>query len=78
MVADLILDILKDLLFYYREGYTINSLLRIKVFKSELLSDSFNSSNPFPNGFNGTFTTNTDNRLKLVASTFTTGDKVAV
>ena len=78
MVTDSILDILKDLLSYYRKGYAINSPLRIKIFKLKLLLDSFNSSNPFPNGFNGTFTTNTDNRLKLVASTFTTGDKVAV
>ena len=78
MVVDLILNILKDLLSYYREGYTINSLLRIKVFKSELLSDSFNSSNPFPNRFNSTFTTNIDDRLKLKTFVFTIGDKVAV
>ena len=78
MVEDLILNILKDLLFRYREGYAINSSLKIKVFKLKLLLDFFNSSNPFPNGFNGTFTTNTDNRLKLAVFTFTISDKVAV
>ena len=78
MVKNSILDILKNLLSHYREGYAINSLLRIKVLKSKLLLDSFNSSNPFPNRFNGTSTTNTDNGPKLAASTFTIGNKVAV
>ena len=78
MVEDLILDILKDLLSRYREGYAINSPLRIKVPKLKLLLDFFNSGNPFPNGFDGTFITNTDDGLKLAASTFTIGDKVAV
>ena len=78
MVADLILDILKDLLSRRREGYTINSPLRIKAPKLKLLSDFFNSGNPFPNRFNGIFTTNIDDGLKLTASTFTVGDKVVI
>jgi hypothetical protein len=52
--------------------------LRIKAPKSELLLDFFNSSDPFPNRFDGTSTTNTDNGLTLVASAFTIGDKVVV
>ena len=78
MVEDLILNILKDLLSHYRERYAINSPLKIKVSKLKLLLDFFNSSNPFPNGFDGTSTTNTDNGPKLTASAFTIGDKVAV
>ena len=78
MVKDLILNILKDLLSYCREGYIINNSLKIKVFKSKLLLDFFNSGNPFPNRFNSTFTTNTDNKPKLIAFTFTISDKVAV
>ena len=78
VVIDLILDVLKDLLSYYREGYTINSPLRIKVFKLKLLLDSFNSGDPFPNRLNSTFITNTNNSPSLLASAFTTGDKVAV
>ena len=78
VVEDSILDILKDQLSYCKEGYTINNSLRIKAPKSELLLDSFNSSDPFPNRFDGTSTTNTDNGLTLVASAFTIGDKVVV
>ena len=78
MVEDLILDILKDLLSHYGEGYAINSPLRIKVPKSKLLLDFFNNSNPFLNGLNGTFTTDTNNGPSLLASAFTIGDKVAV
>ena len=78
VVKDLTLDVLKDLLSCYRKGYTINSPLRIKVPKLKLLLNSFNSSDPFPNGFNSTFTTDTDNGPKLAASAFTVGDKVAV
>ena len=78
VVVDLILDILKDLLSRYREGYAINSPLRIKVFELKLLLDSFDSSNPFPNRFNSTFTTNTDDGLKLAAFAFIISDKVAV
>ena len=78
VVEDLTLNILKDLLSRCGEGYAINSPLRIKVPELEFLLDFFNSSNPFPNGFNGTFTTNIDNRPKLVASAFTTGNKVVV
>jgi hypothetical protein len=78
VVEDSTLDVLKDLLSHYREGYAINSPLRIKVPKLELLSNSFNNSDPFPDRFDGTFTTDTDNGLKLAASAFTTGDKVAV
>ena len=78
LVEESTLDVLKDLLSYYREGYAINNPLRIKVPKLELLSDSFNSSDLFLDRFNGTSTTNTNNRLNLAASAFTTGDKVAV
>ena len=78
VVKDSILDVLKDLLSRYREGYTINSSLRIKVPELELLLDSFNSGDPFPNRFNGTSTTNTNNSLPLLASTFTIGNKLAV
>ena len=78
VVANLILDVLKDLLSHYREGYTINSSLRIKAPKLKLLLDSFNSGNFFPNRLNGTSITNTDNGLFLPASAFTINDKVAV
>ena len=78
MVVDLTLDILKDLLSCYREGYAINSCLKIKVPKLEFLLDFFNSGNPFPNRFDGTFTTNIDNGLKLIAFTFIVDNKVAV
>ena len=78
MVKDLILDVLKDLISHYRKGYAINSPLRIKVPESKKYLNFFNSSNPFPNRFNGIFTTNTDNGLKLIAFTFTIDNKVAV
>ena len=78
VVADSILDILKDLLSRCGEGYAINSPLRIKVPELELLSDSFDSGDPFPGGFDGTSTTDTDDGLKLEVSAFTAGDKVAV
>lgn len=78
MVEDSILDVLKDLLSRRGEGYAINSPLRIKVPESELLSDSFDSSDPFPDGFDGTSTTDTDDGPPLPASAFTAGDKVAV
>ena len=78
VVIDLTLNVLKDLLSRYREGYTINSLLRIKVLELELLLNSFNSSNPFPNRLDGTSTTNTDNGPSLLAFAFTIGNKVTV
>jgi hypothetical protein len=80
-VEDSTLDVLKDLLSRRRcrgEGYTINNPLRIKAPESELLSDSFNSGDPFPNGFDGTSTTGVDDGPTLAASASTTGDKVAV
>jgi hypothetical protein len=78
VVEDSTLNVLKDLLSRCREGYAINNPLRIKVPKSELLSDSFDSGDPFPNGFDGTSTTDTDDGPTLAASAFTAGDKVAV
>ena len=78
VVKNLTLDVLKDLLSRYREGYAINNPLKIKVPKLKLLSDSFNSGDPFPNRFNSTFTTNTDDGPKLAAFTFTISDKIAV
>ena len=78
VVKDLILNVLKDLLSRCGEGYAINSPLRIKVPELELLLDFFNSSNPFPDRFDGTSTTNTDDGPKLVASAFTISNKVAV
>ena len=78
VVKDLTLDILKDLLSCCREEYAINSPLRIKVPESKLQSDSFNSGDPFPDGFDGTSTTDTDDGPKLATSAFTAGDKVAV
>jgi hypothetical protein len=78
LVKESTLNVLKDLLSCRREEYTINNLLRIKILKSKLLSNSFNNGDLFLNEFNGTFTTNTDNRPNLAAFAFTTGDKVAV
>ncbi|RFU24295.1 hypothetical protein B7463_g12046, partial [Scytalidium lignicola] len=78
LVEDSTLSILKDLLSRHEEGYTINNPLRIKVPELELLSDLFNSGNPFPDGFDGTSTTDTDDGPALSASAFTAGDKVAV
>jgi hypothetical protein len=77
-VEDLTLDVLKDLLSRRGEGYAINNPLRIKVPESELLSDSFDSSDPFLDGFDGTSTTDTDDGPTLAASAFTAGNKVAV
>jgi hypothetical protein len=78
LVEESTLNVLKDLLSCREEGYTINNPLRIKVLESELLSDSFNSGDLFPDRFNGTFTTDTNNGPNLAASAFTAGDKVAV
>ncbi|KAH6668509.1 hypothetical protein B0J14DRAFT_658417 [Halenospora varia] len=78
VVEDSTLDVLKDLLSRRGEGYAINNPLRIKVPESELLSDSFNCGDPFPDGFDGTSTTDTDDGSALAASAFTAGDKVAV
>ena len=78
VVKDSTLDVLKDLLSRRGEGYAINSPLRIKVPELELLSDSFDSGDPFPDGFNGTSTTDTDDGPPLPASAFTAGDKVTV
>jgi hypothetical protein len=78
LVEESTLDVLKDLLSRRGEGYTINNPLRIKVPESELLSDSFNHGDPFPDGFDGTSTTDTDDGPVLTASAFTPGDKVAV
>jgi hypothetical protein len=78
LVKESTLDVLKDLLSCREEGYTINNPLRIKVPESELLSDSFNSSDLFPDRFDGTSTTDTNDRPNLAASAFTAGDKVAV
>ena len=72
------MDVLKDLLSRCGEGYAVNSPLRIKVPELELLSDSFDSGDPFSNRFDGTSTTNTNDRLKLAASAFITSNKVAV
>jgi hypothetical protein len=77
-MEDSTLDVLIDLLSRRGEGYAINNPLRIKVPESELLSDSFSSGDPFPDGFDGTSTTDTDDGPTLTASTFTAGDKVAV
>jgi hypothetical protein len=78
LVEDLILDVLKDLLSWRGEGYAINNPLKIKVPESELLSDSFKSSDLFPDGFDRTSITDTDDGPVLAASAFTTGNKVAV
>jgi hypothetical protein len=77
LVEDSTLNILKGLLSRCGEGYSINNPLRIKVPESELLSDSFTSGDPFPDGFDGTSTTDTDDGPILAASVFTSGDKVA-
>jgi hypothetical protein len=78
LVQESTLDVLKELLSRRGEGYAINNPLRIKVPESELLSDSFNHGDPFPDGFDGTSTTDTNDGPVLAASAFTTGDKVAV
>jgi hypothetical protein len=54
LVEESTLDVLKDLLSRRGEGYAINNPLRIEVPESELLSDSFNRGDPFPDGFDGT------------------------
>jgi hypothetical protein len=78
LVEDSTLDVMKNLLSRRGEGYIINNPLKIKVPELELLSDSFNCGDPFPDGFDGTSTTDTDDGPVLAASAFTTGDKVAV
>lgn len=78
VVEDLSLDVLKVLLSSSGEGFTINNPLKIKVPESELFSDSFNSGDPFPDSFDGTSTTDTDDGPIIPASAFTAGDKVAV
>jgi hypothetical protein len=78
VVEETTLDVLKDLLSRRGEGYAINNPLRIKIPESELLSESFDNSDPFPHGFDGTSTTDTDDGPSLPASAFNAGDKVAV
>jgi hypothetical protein len=78
VVEETTLDVLKDLLSRRGEGYAINNPLRIKIPVSELLSESFDNSDPFPHGFDGTSTTDTDDGPLLPASAFNAGDKVAV
>jgi hypothetical protein len=78
LVEDTTLEVLKDLLSRRREGYAINNPLRIKILELELFSESFDNGDPFPYGFDGTSTTDTDDGLSLLASAFTVGDKVAV
>lgn len=78
IVEDPTLDVLKDLLSRRGEGYLINNPLKVKVPESQLLSDSFESGDPFPDGFDGTSTTDSDDGSTLSASAFGTGDKVAV
>jgi hypothetical protein len=77
-VEESTLEVLKNLPSRRGEGYAIKNPLRIKVPESELLSDSFDSGDPFPDGFDGTSMTDTDDGPILPASAFTTGDKVAV
>lgn len=77
-VEDSTLDVLKLLLSHRGEGYAINNPLRIKVPESELLSEFFHSGDPFPDGFDGASTTDTDDGPNLPASAFTVADKVAV
>lgn len=78
LVQESTLDVLKGLLSRRGEGYTVNNPLRIKVPESELLSDSFNHGDPFPDGFDGTSTTDTNDGPFLAASAFSTGDRVAI
>jgi hypothetical protein len=78
LLEDSTLDVLKDLLSRRGEGYAINNPLRIKVPESELSSDSFSTGDPFPDRFDGTSTTDTDDGPIISASVFTAGDKVAV
>jgi hypothetical protein len=75
---DTTIEVLRDLLSRRGEGYTINNPLRIKVPELELLSDSFEGGDPFPSGFDGTSTTDTDDGPIIPASAFAPGDKVAV
>jgi len=75
LVEESALDVLRNLLSYREEGYTINNPLRIKAPESEPLSDSFNSSDPFPDRFDSTSTTDINDRPILAASAFATGDK---
>lgn len=42
------------------------------------MSESFDNGDPFPHGFDGTSTTDTDDGPSLPASVFTIGGKVAV
>jgi hypothetical protein len=78
LVEDSTLDVLKDLLSRRGEGYTVNNPLRLKVPESELPSGSFNRGDPFPDGYDGTSTTDTNDEPTLAACAFSTGDKVAV
>ncbi|KAL5328217.1 hypothetical protein ACEPPN_001713 [Leptodophora sp. 'Broadleaf-Isolate-01'] len=78
LVEDTTLNVLKDLLARCGDGYTVKSPLRIKVPKLDLLSNSFNSGDLFPDGFDGTSTTDENDGLTLAASAFGAGDKVAV
>ncbi|KAH8798662.1 hypothetical protein F5884DRAFT_140344 [Xylogone sp. PMI_703] len=72
LVQESTLDILKDLLSRRGEGYTVNNPLKIKIPESELLSDSFKSGDLFPDGFDGTSTTDTDDGPALSASVWIT------
>jgi hypothetical protein len=78
LVQEPILDVLRRLLSLRGEEYTLNNPLRIKVPESELLSNSFNHGDPFPDGFDGTSTTDQDDGPSLAASAFSVGDKVAI
>jgi hypothetical protein len=75
VVAERISDIVKT---YRGEGYAINNPLKIKVPESKLLSDSFNSSNLFPDRFDRTSIANTNNRPVLAASAFTISNEVNI
>jgi len=61
LVEESALDVLRNLLSYREEGYTINN--------------PFNSSDPFPDRFDSTSTTDINDRPILAASAFATGDK---
>lgn len=50
--------------------------MRIKVSESELLSDSFDSGDLFPNRFDSTSTTDEDNEPTLAALPFVAGNKI--
>lgn len=78
LVEEATLEVLKAPLSRRGESYAVSTPLRIKIPESELLSESFGNGDPFPHGFDGASTTDTDDGLSLPASAFTIGDKVAV